>query len=79
MILVLDKGEEMSNSIIICMTIFIALIFVLVAFAVFAIGFLVGYKSEDNRILKRKQKAEMQESDEEKKAKKEWKKFFSCK
>ena len=58
------------------MIIFIALIFVFVAFAVFAIGFLLGYKSEDNRIMKRKQQTEIQESDKEKKAKKEWKKFL---
>lgn len=58
------------------MTIFIALIFVFVAFAVFAIGFLLGYKSEDNQIMKRKQQSEIQESDKEKKAKKEWKKFL---
>lgn len=66
----------MSNSIIICMTIFIVLVFMLLSFAVFAIGFLIGYKSEDNRILKRKQQAEIKESDKEKKAKKDWKKFL---
>ena len=48
----------------------------LTAFAVFSIGFLIGYKSEDNRILKRKQLAEIKESDKEKKAKKDWKKFL---
>lgn len=48
----------------------------LMAFAVFSIGFLIGYKSEDNRILKRKQLAEIKESDKEKKAKKDWKKFL---
>ena len=61
------------------MTIFIVLIFILMAFAVFAIGFLIGYKSEDNRILKRKQQIEIKEikeSDKEKKAKKDWKKFL---
>ena len=69
----------MNNLIYICMTIFIVLIFILMAFAVFAIGFLIGYKSEDNRILKRKQQIEIKEikeSDKEKKAKKDWKKFL---
>ncbi len=69
----------MDKLILIYLTIFIALIFLLMAFAVFAIGFLIGYKSEDNRILKRKQQAEIKEikeSDKEKKAKKDWKKFL---
>lgn len=65
----------MDNSIV-YMTIFIVLFFTLMAFAVFAIGFLLGYKSEDNRIVKRKQQTEIQESDKEKKAKQEWKKFL---
>ncbi len=69
----------MDKLILIYLTIFIALIFLLMAFAVFVIGFLIGYKSEDNRILKRKQLAEIKEikeSDKEKKAKKDWKKFL---
>lgn len=69
----------MSNSVTICIAIFIVLIFMLMAFAVFAIGFLLGYKSEDKRLLKRNQQAEIrdiQESDKEKKAKKDWKKFL---
>ncbi len=66
----------MDKLILIYLTIFIVLIFMLIAFAVFAIGFLIGYKSEDNRILKRKQLAEIKESDKEKKAKKDWKKFL---
>ncbi len=66
----------MDKLILIYLTIFIVLIFMLMAFAVFSIGFLIGYKSEDNRILKRKQLAEIKESDKEKKAKKDWKKFL---
>ena len=66
----------MDKLILIYLTIFIVLIFMLMAFAVFSIGFLIGYKSEDNRILKRKQMAEIKESDKEKKAKKDWKKFL---
>lgn len=65
----------MNNSVI-YMTILIIIIFMLMAFAVFAIGFLVGYKSEENRIYKRKQQADIRESDKEKKAKKEWKRFL---
>ena len=66
----------MDKLILIYLTIFIVLIFMLMAFAVFSIGFLIGYKSEDNRMLKRKQLAEIKESDKEKKAKKDWKKFL---
>jgi len=61
------------------MTILIALVFMLMAFAIFAIGFLIGYKSEDNKIIKRKQQLELKEipeSEKEKKAKKEWKNFL---
>lgn len=61
------------------MTIFLVLIFMLMAFAVFAIGFLIGYKSEDNRILKRNQQTkikEKQENDRENKSQKEWKRFL---
>lgn len=69
----------MNNLITMYMTIFIVLIFMLMAFAVFAIGFLIGYKSEDNRILRRNQQTdikEIKESEKEKKSKKEWKKFL---
>jgi len=69
----------MNNSITIYMTILIALVFMLMAFAIFAIGFLIGYKSEDNKIIKRKQQLELKEipeSEKEKKAKKEWKNFL---
>ncbi len=69
----------MNNLITIYMTIFLVLIFMLMAFAVFAIGFLIGYKSEDNRILKRNQQTkikEKQENDRENKSQKEWKRFL---
>lgn len=69
----------MNNLITIYMTIFIVLIFLMIAFAVFAIGFLIGYKSEDNRILKRNQQLEIKEikeSEREKKSKKDWKRFL---
>lgn len=69
----------MNEMAIVYMTIFIGLAFTLMAFAVFAIGFLLGYKNEDKRVLQKNQQAgvkEIQESDKEKKAKKEWKKFL---
>ena len=52
---------------------------VLMTFAVFAIGFLFGYKSEDKKLSKRKEPNEnstTQESDKEKRAKKDWKNFL---
>lgn len=69
----------MNEMAIVYMTIFIGVAFTLMAFAVFAIGFLLGYKNEDKRVLQKNQQAgvkEIQESDKEKKAKKEWKKFL---
>lgn len=53
--------------------------FVLMGLGVFAVGFFIGYKSEDKKILKKKQQKEMiktYESEKEIKAKKEWKKFL---
>ena len=61
------------------MTIFIVLFFLLMAFAVFAIGFLIGYKHEDSKILKKSVQTEIKdikESDQEKKSKKDWKRFL---
>ena len=69
----------MNEMAVVYMTIFIGLAFTLMAFAVFAIGFLLGYKNEDKRVLQKNQQVsvkEIQESDKEKKAKKEWKKFL---
>jgi len=69
----------MNEMAIVYMTVFIGLAFALMAFAVFVIGFLLGYKGEDKRALKRMQQTsnkETRESDQEKKAKKEWKKFL---
>lgn len=69
----------MNEMAVVYMTIFIGLAFTLMAFAVFAVGFLLGYKNEDKRVLQKNQQAsvkEIQESDKEKKAKKEWKKFL---
>lgn len=69
----------MSNLIIMYMTVFIALIFALAAFSAFAIGFMLGYKQEDRRLAKRTRQfktGETEESDKEKKAKKDWKNFL---
>ena len=41
----------MSNIVIICMVMSVFVSFLLIAFAVFAIGFLIGYKHEEKRIL----------------------------
>lgn len=59
--------------------IYLIVAFALMALGVFVIGFFIGYKSEDKRILKRKQQREIketQESEKEIKSKKEWKKFL---
>lgn len=69
----------MNNLVCIYMTIFIVLFFLLMAFAVFAIGFLIGYKHEDSKILKKSVQTEIKdikESDQEKKSKKDWKRFL---
>lgn len=69
----------MSEMAIVYMTAFMALAFILMSIAIFVIGFFVGYRSEDKKIFKRvKQEKviETHESDEEKKAKKDWKKFL---
>lgn len=69
----------MNNYIMFYTIIQIMLTFVLIGFAVFMIGFLIGYKNEDKKFLKKKnlsETTEIIESDKEKKAKKEWKKFL---
>lgn len=69
----------MNNLVCIYMTIFIVLIFLLMVFAVFAIGFLIGYKREDSKILRKSVQTEIKdikESDREKKNKKDWKRFL---
>lgn len=69
----------MNDLAIVYMTIFIGFAFSLMAFAVFIIGFLFGYKKEDKSIVKKMQQSYCEDanvSEREKKAKKEWKKFF---
>lgn len=69
----------MENIEVICsvMSMFFGL--VLICFAVFAIGFLIGYKYEEKRIFKKTVRTDgydIQESEEEKRAKREWKNFL---
>ena len=69
----------MNNFVVIYMTLLSVMAVCLMAFAVFAIGFLIGYKTEEKKIAKRKMQhetKELQENENEKKAKKEWKKFL---
>ena len=67
------------NNLVIVTAIFSVLSFLLVLFAIFAIGFLIGYKSEDAKIKRENINVgfrEPQESEKEKKVKKEWRKFL---
>lgn len=69
----------MDNTVFMIFIMTIFLIFGLILFALFAIGFVIGYKIEDRRLIKKKRFAQdkpIQESAEEKKSKKEWKKFL---
>lgn len=66
----------MNNTIFMLFTIVGFLACALVIFALFAIGFLIGYRQEDRRLARHKNKKKAVESDEEKKLKKEWKKFL---
>ncbi len=67
------------NSFVIFNMIIIMMAFVLMAFAVFTIGFLFGYKIEDRKIFNKREETvgmKNEESEQERKAKKEWKKFL---
>lgn len=69
----------MSDMAVVYTMLFMGMAFVLMTFALFVIGFLLGYKKEDRKILEKKHQDknnEALESDREKKAKKEWKKFL---
>ncbi len=70
----------MSDTAIVVTVLAAAIEFVLMSFAIFCIGFFVGFKREQNKILQKQFKKSdicKQESEEEQKAKKEWKKFIS--
>ena len=69
----------METFVVLNVVIYLIVAFLLMTFGVFVIGFLVGYKREDKRLMKQehqKQTVEITESDREKQAKKEWKKFL---
>lgn len=70
----------MNNTVVICVCICTLTVLMLLVFALFVIGFLIGYKFEDNKILKKALKDSentIYESDEEKKNKKDWKNFLN--
>ena len=66
----------MNTSVFIILVIVTFLVCLLAVFALFAIGFLLGYKLEDRRLSKGKAKITCEDSEEEKKLKKEWKNFL---
>lgn len=69
----------METFIVLNIIIYLFFAFTLMALGVFAVGFFIGYKSEDKKILKKKRQKELTktyENDKEIKAKKEWKKFL---
>ncbi len=69
----------MSNTTFMILVIICFLLFALITFSLFAIGFLIGYKAEDIREKKNLQLRSnkiIEETIEEKKAKKEWKRFL---
>ena len=69
----------MDSIAIIYMMFFIMIIFVLIALGVFSIGFWIGFRVENKKIIKRRQEQcnnQYEESEKEIKAKKEWKKFL---
>ena len=68
----------MNNSVVF-MAIAVIINFLLVAIAIFGIGFFVGYKIEDKKTkkkIKNSEVKEIEESENEKKIKKEWRKFL---
>ena len=59
-----------------CMMFFSITAVGLMAFAVFAIGFLMGYKKEDKRIKTKNRNMDFDDEIKEEKAKKDWKRFL---
>lgn len=69
----------MVNFTTLCMMFFCTIALVLMTFAVFMIGFLIGYKREDKCIKTKKYNIEnknLNEDIKEEKAKKDWKRFL---
>lgn len=69
----------MSYLVVVCAVLSAISALLLIIFALFVIGFLIGYRHEEKRISNKnynKDEKEAFENDEEKKAKEEWKKFL---
>ena len=66
----------MENIMIVYTAVFMIFAFIFIAFGVFSMGFLIGYKNEENKSFIKKQDKIAIETDKEKKAKKDWKKFL---
>lgn len=69
----------METFVVVNIMVYLIVAFALMAFGVFVIGFLIGYKREDKRLSNTKHQKkiiEEKESEKERKAKKEWKKFL---
>lgn len=66
----------MENIMIVYTAVFMIFAFIFIAFGVFSMGFLIGYKNEENKSFRKKQDKIAIETDKEKKAKKDWKKFL---
>ncbi len=68
----------MSEAAIVCAVITAAIELLLMAFAVFCIGFFAGYRREEHKIVKRKNIHYVDTTKQtEEKAEKEWKKFLN--
>ena len=69
----------MENLVIINTMIIVMMTFLLMASGLVAIGFFIGYKTENRKILKKRlelNNKNYEENEKERKAKKEWKKFL---
>lgn len=70
----------MNNIVVIGAAIAALLVIFLIVFSLFAIGFFIGFYFEEKRVIKKthiKEEKENYESEEEKKSKREWKKFLN--
>lgn len=68
----------MNELVLMCTIVSVFLMIFLMAFAIFTIGFLIGYKREEKKIISTKKQEEfgIQETEEEKKIRREWKNFL---
>ncbi len=70
----------MTDTAIVVAALTAAIELIIMAIAIFCIGFFIGFKREDDKIVqdnKTKKDISLQESEDEQKAKKEWKKFLN--